>query len=108
MMSADFKGQNFRCSYTKAHINLYENLIILCILILLLNTFWKWTKVFLAIVLIELIATFLIIRIILSPGIGFLILTVFVFFVGETLILISSLYVSLRSLGAAYRILSLI
>jgi len=64
--------------------------------------------VFLAIVLMELITTFLIIRIILSPGMRFLILTVFVFFVGETLILISSLYVSLRSLGATYRVLSLV
>ena len=93
---------------TLKHINLYENVIIFCVLILLLNSFWKWVKVFLIVVLMELIATFLIVRVILSPGISFLIVIVFVFFVGETLILISSLYVSLRSLGAAYRVISLI
>jgi len=83
-------------------ISIHEVFIVSVISCLIIAIFWKWNKSFLIIIIIELITTFFIVRLLLRTGRFFVIITVFIFFVREALILISSLYNSLRLVGRTY------
>lgn len=85
---------------TSLIISLQEALLIRTLRVLIINTLWKWNKVLLFLVNLELISVTVFVLLLRRSRLRLLVLIVF--FVGEALILINSFFSSLRLSGERY------
>jgi len=84
-------------------VSLHESITLAFIFIIMSSILWKWSKVLLIVVNLEMASAVILARLFMIGGLlSNMILCVLIFFVREALIILSSFYRRIRTSGAAY------